>query len=77
MKQKRSSDPRDGWQSKYMIGKHGSVGVCWAIYSNRWHSVSPRKRISPWFSFRSEAEEWIRSKWKTHIDKKFETLMLG
>lgn len=76
MKQKRSSDPRDGWQNKYMID-NGPYNMYWAIYSNRWHSVSPRKRISPWFSFRSEAEEWIRSKWKEHMDKKFENLILG
>lgn len=68
---------KHSWQDKYCIKQHGSVGAVWAVYSARWHSVSPMKRISPYFSFKSEATEWIENKWRSHIENKIERILLG
>lgn len=66
----------EGWKDRYVVKQHGSVGAVWTVFSNRWHSVRPMKRISPWFSWKSEAEGWISSKWRVHVDNKLERIML-
>lgn len=79
MKQKRNPNVDhylDGWRDRYVVKQHGSVGRCWALYSSRWHSVRPMKRISPYFEYRSDVEEWIRDKWKSHMDNKLERMLL-
>ena len=68
------SNLESSWQDRYVVKQHGYD--VWAVYSARWHSVSPMKRISPYFSFKSEAIEWIENKWKAHIDNKIERLLL-
>lgn len=67
----------DGWKHKYVVKCHGSEGLCWAVFSAKWHSISPMKKISPWFYKKHEAEMWIQFKWDAHVAKKFEDLVLG
>jgi macrodomain Ter protein organizer (MatP/YcbG family) len=68
----------DGWKDKYFIKQYYSDNFPprWVIYSNRWHSVRPMKRISPYFFSFFEAEEWIQTRWKSHIDNKIDRMLL-
>lgn len=80
MRKKNSKTPlpvEEQWREDYTIIWIWVDGVkCWAVYSLKWHSVRPRKKISPYFNNSFEAEKWITTRWKIHMDNVFERVML-